>query len=418
MKINASKYGAKSAALVSIDNKTGQVLAMVGGADYFNDEEDGNVNVITSKRQPGSSFKPLVYALAISKNPIGPETPIYDVKTKFGDYEPNNYDEKFLGRMPVKKALDYSRNIPAIKMLYLAGGEARMVEFAQSLGIASLSQKGQYGAPLAIGAGEVRPIEMVQAYSVFANGGYKKEITPILKIVDRKGNLVDQYTENAGKQVFSEAASYILSTILSDASSRPSDFWNNVLTLKDRPVAAKTGTSNKEVSKKGEKKKILPRDLWTAGYTPQITTVVWAGNVDGTETKGTGDGLTCAAPIWHDFMVAAHAKREKEIFEKPDGIYSATISQLTGRLASESTPDNLRVNSIFAVKPTEYEGGFKEQEVDTLCNGPVTANTPKDAIKKIYLAGNLNPIIDAYDKEWLSSVYGWTKSDAAKLYFS
>lgn len=120
VKINTSKYGAKSAALVSMDNKTGQILAMVGGADYFNDEEDGNVNIITSKRQPGSSFKPLVYTLAISKNPIGPDTPIFDLKTKFGEWEPNNYDEKFLGKMSVKKALDYSRNIPAIKMLYLA----------------------------------------------------------------------------------------------------------------------------------------------------------------------------------------------------------------------------------------------------------------------------------------------------------
>jgi len=118
--INTTKYGARSAALVSMDNKTGQILAMVGGADYFNNEEGGNVNIITSMRQPGSSFKPIVYSLAISKNPIGPDTPIFDLKTKFGDWEPNNYDEKFLGKMTVKKALDYSRNIPAIKMFYLA----------------------------------------------------------------------------------------------------------------------------------------------------------------------------------------------------------------------------------------------------------------------------------------------------------
>lgn len=142
VKTNITKYGAKSAALVSMDNKTGQILAMVGGADYFNGDEDGNVNIITSKRQPGSSFKPLVYTLAISKNPIGPDTPIFDLKTKFGNWEPNNYDEKFLGKMTVKKALDYSRNIPAIKMLYLAGGEASVVEFAESLGITSLNKDG------------------------------------------------------------------------------------------------------------------------------------------------------------------------------------------------------------------------------------------------------------------------------------
>jgi membrane peptidoglycan carboxypeptidase len=328
VKFNTPKYGAKSAALVSMDNKTGQILAMVGGADYFNGDEDGNVNIITSKRQPGSSFKPIVYTLAISKNPIGPDTPVFDLKTKFGNWEPNNYDENFLGKMNVKKALDYSRNIPAIKMFYLAGGEASVVEFAEALGINSLSKDGGYGAPLAIGTGELKPIELLQAYSVFANGGYKKDINPILKIIDKKGNLIEQFTENSGKYVVSDASAYIINTILSDASSRPGDFWNNVLTLKDRAVAAKTGTSNKDVSK-GGKKQILPRDLWTAGYTPQITTVVWAGNVDGAETKGTCDGLNCAAPIWHDFMEAAHKNLPKESFQKPESIFSATISQIS-----------------------------------------------------------------------------------------
>jgi membrane carboxypeptidase/penicillin-binding protein PbpC len=117
---NIKRYDARDAALVSMDNTTGQILAMVGGIDYFNDERDGNVNMITSRRQPGSSFKPIVYSLAISKNPIGPETPIYDVDTTFNKWNPDNYDSKFLGLMPIKKALDYSRNIPAIKMFYLA----------------------------------------------------------------------------------------------------------------------------------------------------------------------------------------------------------------------------------------------------------------------------------------------------------
>ena len=417
VKINITKYGAKSAALVSMDNKTGQILAMVGGANYFNGDEDGNVNVITSKRQPGSSFKPIVYTLAISKNPIGPDTPIFDLKTKFGDWEPNNYDERFMGKMTLKKALDYSRNIPAIKMFYLAGGEASVVEFAEALGVASLNKDSQYGAPLAIGTGELKPIELLQAYSVFANGGYKKEVNPILKITDKKGNLIEKYTDSPGKYVVSDAAAYIISTILSDASSRPSDFWNNVLTLKDRVVAAKTGTSNKDVTK-GKKKQILPRDLWTAGYTPQITTVVWAGNVDGSETKGNCDGLNCAAPIWHDFMEAAHKNLPKETFQKPESVFSANISQISGRLATESTPEKLKVTSIFAVKPTEYEGSFKAVEVDSLCNGKVTENTPPEAIKKGYLAANLSPIIDGYQKDWLWSISGWLRSEAGTAYFS
>lgn len=414
--INKERYGAKSAALVSMDNKTGQILAMVGGANYFNDEEDGNVNIITSKRQPGSSFKPLVYTLAISKNPIGPETPIFDLETKFGEWEPNNYDEKFMGKMTVKRALDYSRNIPAIKMFYLAGGEAAVVEFAENLGITSLNKDGEYGAPLAIGTGELKPLELLQAYSVFANGGYKKEINPILKIVDKKGNLIEKFTESAGKYIVSDAAAYIISVILSDAASRPSDFWNNVLTLKDRPVAAKTGTSNKDVTK-GTKKQILPRDLWTAGYTPQITTVVWAGNVDGSETKGNCDGLNCAAPIWHDFMEAAHKNLPKETFQKPESVFSATISEVSGKLATESTPDSAKVSSIFAVKPTEYEGSFETVEVDSLCNGKVTSSTPPDAVKKGYLI-NINPVIDGYQKDWLPAVSEWMKSESGMEYFT
>lgn len=414
--INKDKYGAKSAALVSLDNKTGQILSMVGGPDYFDEENGGNVNMVTARRQPGSSFKPIVYALAISKEAISPDTPVYDVETKFGKWEPDNYDRKFMGKMKVRTALDYSRNIPAIKMFWVAGGESDVVKFARSLGILSLQEGANYGAPLAIGTGEVKPIEMLSAYSVFANAGWKKEIVPILRIEDRKGNVVDRYVESNGKYVFSDAASYVLSTIISDAKSRPSDFWNNVLTLKDRPVAAKTGTSNKDVSV-GKEKKILPRDLWTAGYTPQITAIVWAGNVDGTETKGTCDGLNCAAPIWHDYMEFAHRNLPKEQFKKPDSVYSATISTISGKLASENTPESFRVTSVFAVKPTAYENSMKEIEVDSLCNGKVTESTPADAVEKGYLI-NVNPIIDSYETDWLGPIKSWVRSEAGSAYFA
>lgn len=168
MKINRDKYGATSAALISLDNKTGQIVSMVGGPDYYNTEEQGQVNVITSYRQPGSSFKPIVYSLAMTKDAVGPETPIYDVNTKFGKWDPDNYDKKFLGRMKIRTALDYSRNIPAIKMFKVAGGEEEVVKHARSIGIESLKNDGKYGMPLAIGTGEVKPIELAQAYSVFA----------------------------------------------------------------------------------------------------------------------------------------------------------------------------------------------------------------------------------------------------------
>ena len=192
VKINRVTYGATSAALVSLDNKTGQIVTMVGGPDYYNTEEQGQVNMITSLRQPGSSFKPIVYSLAMTKDAVGPETPIYDVNTRFGKWEPDNYDRKFLGKMKLRTALDYSRNIPAIKMFKVAGGEGEVVKHARSLGIESLRTDGLYGMPLAIGTGEVKPLEMAQAYSVFAQGGWRKEPEPILKIVDKKGNIIVQ----------------------------------------------------------------------------------------------------------------------------------------------------------------------------------------------------------------------------------
>ena len=410
--INARQYGARDAALLSIDNKSGQILAMVGGVDYFDESREGaHVNVITSKRQPGSSFKPIVYSLAISREPIGPDTPIYDLKTTFGNWTPDNYDRQFYGRMPLKKALGYSRNIPAAKMFYAAGGESDVVDYAQSLGIASLQHGNTYGAPLAIGAGELKPIELTQAYSVFANGGYKIDITPILKISDSRGNILSQYTPSAGKQVLSDSAAYIITSMLSDDNNRPTTFWKNALTLSDgRPAAAKTGTSNKDESH-GSVKKIVPRDLWTAGYTPQMTTVVWAGNINGDGTLPTCDGLNCAAPIWKGFMDFAHQGLPTLDFARPDSLHTATISTISGKLAGTSTPDEFRVSSIFAVAPTDYDTTGKEVQVDSLCNGKVTADTPPAAIRTGLFA-NPTPIIEAREPTWLPQVRSWIADHA------
>jgi membrane carboxypeptidase/penicillin-binding protein PbpC len=162
--INRKLYGADSAALVSMDNSDGKLLAMVGGPDYFDTEKEGNNNMAIALRQPGSSFKPFVYALAISKNPIGPESPIADVKTDFWKWSPDNYDKKFNGIMQLKNALDYSRNIPAVKMFFLAGGEDEIVKMGKSFWLGTLRENAGYGWPLAIGAAEVRPIDLMQAY--------------------------------------------------------------------------------------------------------------------------------------------------------------------------------------------------------------------------------------------------------------
>ncbi|GAB0174437.1 MAG: hypothetical protein HHAS10_03160 [Candidatus Altimarinota bacterium] len=394
--INSKTYGAKSAALVSMDNKNGALLAMVGGPDYFDTENGGNNNMTTKERQPGSSFKPIVYSLAISKNPIGPASPVADVKTNFSSYTPSNYDTKFKGVMPLEKALAYSRNIPAVKMFYLAGKEEEVVKFGRSIGLTTLKENAGYGAPMAIGTAEVRPIDLMQAYSVFANLGIKRDLYAIEKIVDSDGTVVEEHKiEENPKPIFSPAASYIITTILSNPDARPDGFWRSALTVNGRRVAAKTGTSNKEMGDD----KILPRDLWTAGYSPQITTVVWAGNVDGKETKGTCDGLNCAAGIWKPFMEFAHKSLAKEDWKEPEGIYKYTIVKSSGRLAIESTPDDQKIQTIMAVKLTQADEGFKSVEVDTLCNGPVSENTPEGSIGTVNIPVG-NPIIDGYDPAW------------------
>ncbi len=409
--INKVQYWATSAALVSMDNMSGALLAMVGGPDYFDLDNGGNNNMIISQRQPGSSFKPFVYALALAKNPIGPASPIADAKTSFGSWNPDNYDRGFKGVMTLEKALTWSRNIPAVKMFFLAGKEEKLTEFAELLWFTTFKKDAWYGAPMAIGTAEVRPIDLMQAYSVFANLGVKKDLYAISKIQDSDGNILEEHIDMPKEPIFSPAASYIVNTILSNIEARPEWFWRSAITVAGwRRVAAKTGTSNKDVSNGGDKK-ILPRDLWTAGYSPQITTVVWAGNVDGKETKWSCDGLNCAAGIWKPFMEFAHKDLPKLDWKKPEWVYEYTIAKTSGRLASETTPEDQKVSTMMAFKLTEYDTGFKEEQVDTLCNGPVSENTPAGAIGTI-LIPIASPIIDGYDDAWKAWFFGsvWSGS--------
>jgi penicillin-binding protein 1A len=399
--INASQYGAHSAALISMDNVTGGILAMVGGPDYFDIEHGGNNNMTTAIRQPGSSFKPIVYSLAIAKNPIWPATPVTDSALTFGKWSPDNYDKNFKWVMSLESALGYSRNIPAIKMYYLAGQEETIINYARGLGITTLRDNFGYGAPLAIGTAEAKPIDMMQAYSVFANNGIKKPLYWIDKIEDTDGNIIEEHKDTKWEEVMNPAAAYIISRILSNNDARPeSSFWRDALSIPGRIVAAKTGTSNKDVSKWWEKK-ILPRDLWTIGYTPQITTVVWAGNIDGKETKWNCDGLNCAASIWKWYMTFAHKDLPKEDFRKPDGIYSYDISKLSGHLATKDTPRDLVRSTIMAVELKTYDGGIEGIDIDTLCNGPATPETPVDARLTISIPTS-KPTIDGYDPDWFA----------------
>ena len=353
---NEKSYNATNAALISIDPKTGQILAMVGSRDYYNEEIDGQVNITTSSRQPGSSLKPLVYASAFIKG-YTPNTMLYDVVTNFSNdagktYEPHNYDSTEHGPINMRKALAGSLNIPAVKTIYLAGID-NVLDLAQDLGYSTLNERDRYGLSLVLGGGEVKLIEHANAYSAFAREGFVSPIAGILKVEDAKGNVLEEFKPQ-DQQVIDPKISRMINDVLSDNNARSYIFGaKNWLTLNNRPVAAKTGTTNDY------------RDAWTMGYTPSLVTGVWVGNSDNTEMKRGADGSVVAAPIWHDYMqkvlgdtpVETFKKAEIPVTGKPmiDGQANVEklvkLDKITGKLATEFTPPDLIIEKKFINEP-------------------------------------------------------------------
>jgi membrane peptidoglycan carboxypeptidase len=326
------RAGASNAALVSIDPKRGEVIAMVGSVDYFQ-EQFGAFNIATAKRQPGSSFKPIVYAAGF-KEKYNPAYVLYDLKTDFGNYEPDNFDNRFRGPITIRQALGNSLNIPAVKMAGMVGLE-KVLSTASDLGITTLTDKDRYGLSVALGGGEVRLLDMVTAYGVFANKGTLVPTTPILKITDSsEKELYNHDQPKDSREVLNPQAAYQVTSILADVEAKRPVFSGvmNVLTLRNRPVASKTGTTN------------AYRDAWTVGYTPQYATAVWAGNNDQTAMNRAG-GSTAAAPIWDDFMERVHADLPVEQFERPAGIEEITVDRLSNKLPIEGSEP---IKDIFA----------------------------------------------------------------------
>lgn len=348
---NIRERGGTNAALISLDPKNGHVLAMVGSADYFNDEIGGQVNVTLRPRQPGSSFKPIAYASAFRKG-FTPDTIIFDVETTFSEgpdaYEPKNYDLDERGPVTMRTALQGSLNIPAVKTLYLAGlGDT--VEFAKSLGYTTLDDKNRFGLSLVLGGGEVKPIEHASALGTFANDGIRHEPVIILKVEDADGNILQEWKEKEGTKVMDAEVARTLNDVLSDNEARSYMFGeNSYLQLGERPVAAKTGTTNDF------------RDAWTVGYTPSLVTAVWSGNNNNSKMKSRASGSTLAAPIWNAYMRKALDNTPIETFPKPelqktgkpvlDGQAGETvflIDKFSGKLASENTPSSAIEEKVY-----------------------------------------------------------------------
>ena len=315
---NTKKYQATNAGLIAIDPKTGQILTMVGSRNYFDTEIPGNFNVTTALRQPGSSFKPIVYATAFMQGYI-PDTVLFDVPTEFsttcspiisetkdttGCYTPQNYDGKFRGPISMRNALAQSLNIPAVKTLYLAGVK-NSIDTAQKMGITSLDENGDYGLSLVLGSGEVSLLQMTNSYGVFANEGVYNPPAFILSVTDKDGNVLEKYKQN-NLQVIPSYVSDEINDILSDNVARTPLYGpSSGLYFGDRPVAAKTGTTNSY------------RDTWTIGYTPSISVGVWAGNNDNTPINKGMSGMV-AVPMWNEFMTYALKNQPIDKFIKPD----------------------------------------------------------------------------------------------------
>lgn len=345
---------ANNASMVAIDPKTHQILAMVGSRDFQNEEIDGQFNVVTlGKLQPGSSFKPFVYLLAFIKG-YTPETVLYDVKTDFdardgAKYTPRNSYDKENGLVTLRKALQGSLNIPAVKMLYLVGIQDT-IELAERFGYTTFT--GEYGLSMVLGAAEVNLLEHTNAYATLANNGRYSPTASILKVTGQKSEILFEWHQDEGVEAVDPEMAATITSVLTDDEARAYVFGRHGnLTLPDRPVAAKTGTTQES------------RDAWTMGYTPGLAVGVWVGNTPLPKPMKAG-GNALAGSIFRNFMVSSTRDMAVELFPEPkrenlptkpvlsgaEGGIKLSINMRNGRIATSSTPEHL-IEEKFYLPP-------------------------------------------------------------------
>lgn len=396
----ARALNASNGALIAVDTTTGEILTMVGSADYFDTDNDGNVNVTLSKRQPGSSFKPIVYAAGF-RDKYNPAYTLWDVRTNFGNYIPRNYDGKFHGPVTIRSALANSLNIPAVKMLSLVGLNNALA-LAHDMGITTLNDPERYGLSLVLGGGEVKPIDMASAFAVFANGGIYHPPVAILKVQDAHGNTIFEHRQGKGeKKVLDENIAYQITDILSDRNARVPTFgFNSPLNIPGRQVAVKTGTTQEY------------RDAWTVGYSTDIAVAVWVGNNDNTPMNR-APGVRVAGPIFHDFMIAAHRNKPAKKFARPKTIRNIEVDKLSNKLPTDSSPE--RIVDIFAPwqVPTQKDDVHVTVRVNKKNNKKATDLTPASLIeeKTFTIIHSERP----EDPRWENPVLQWTRNNGIEM---
>lgn len=417
---NEKLIDARNSGLVAMDPKTGEILAMAGSRDYFGDPSpqgckpgvncqfDPQVNMAVQRRQPGSAFKPFVYATAFNKG-YTPETVLFDVPTEFNTacgadgaapagydeklcYMPGNYDEKFRGPVTARKSLAQSLNVPSVELLYLAGVKDS-IETAERAGITTIDyDPSRYGLALVLGGAEVTLLDMAHAYGAFARDGIQVGRTPILKIEDADGKILENYVPKPAEALNPESAR-IVNDILSDNDARQPVFApNSSLYFPNRQVAVKTGTTQDY------------RDAWTIGYTPSLVIGVWSGNNDNRPMKQKGSGVLASAPIMHSFMEYALENMPIEEFTKPIPLYAekpilrglwqgdreVILDALSGQLATADTPEELKQRIMTGTPHTILHWVKKDDP-----RGP-----PPE-----------NPLLDPQYLHWETAFQAWLKEN-------
>lgn len=365
--------------------KTGEILAMVGSKDFFDSSIDGNVNVTIASRQPGSAIKPINYATALERRLITAATVIMDVPTTFSTaprpYKPVNYDGRFHGPVQVRYALGNSYNIPAVKVLAL-NTVLEMIKKAREMGISTFEDESRYGLSLTLGGGEVKMTEAAVAFGVFPNEGTRVDLTPILKIEDSAGRVIEEFKPKSGRRVLSSETSFLISSILSDNSARTAAFGpSSLLNIKGKTVAVKTGTTDDK------------RDNWTIGYTPSYLVATWVGNNDNRPMHPSlASGITGAAPIWNGIMTELLKDKVNETFKVPSGVRGIEICSTTGGQKSDKCANRFEY-FIAGTEPTKDTFARVKIWVDKETGKIVEPGTPNAEEKEEVV------IVDPYEKK-------------------
>ena len=326
--INKDRYKAVNAALVAINPRNGDLLALVGSKDYFNIEDEGNFNVAIANRQPGSAFKPFAYATALAKG-YPDDTVVFDLKTEFNPncepdslqtkdrfgidcYHPQNYDGRYRGPVTFRQGLAQSLNVPSVKALYLAGINDT-IELAENMGITTLGDKSRFGLSLVLGGAEVKLVDLVSAYGVFANDGMRSPWSFIQRVESSNGQVLEE-KNNKPERVLDSQTARLINNMLSDNTARASVFgYSSSLYFPGRDVAAKTGTTQEN------------RDAWVVGYAPSLVAGVWTGNNKNESMTKEGAGISASGPMWHEFMAKALSTMPNERFTNPDPVIANKV---------------------------------------------------------------------------------------------